>query len=79
MHISTLRADCRHSLRVRAKNASSVGADIQIGADPGLSLQYGRQLWLALPKFVASVPFLQRVRPSGDSCGCDVEKPSMAN
>jgi hypothetical protein len=31
------------SLRVRAKNASSVEADIQTGADPGLSLQRGWQ------------------------------------
>jgi hypothetical protein len=43
MHISTLRAETGLSLRVRAKNATSVGADIQTGADPGLSLQRGRQ------------------------------------
>ena len=40
---STPRAESRPSLRMRAKNASSVGADIQTGADPGLSLQRGRQ------------------------------------
>jgi hypothetical protein len=45
------RAGSRPSLRVRAKNASFVRADIQIGADPDLSLQYGRQLRRALPTF----------------------------
>lgn len=37
-----LWAECRHSLHLRAKNTSSVGADIQTDVVSGFSLQRGR-------------------------------------
>jgi len=38
MHISTIRADSGHSLRVRCDRAASLGTDIQVFLKPGLSL-----------------------------------------